>query len=219
MDKFVSIWWTNDTDVAAAGDGRQGIQGGEFHGERRRLSCLRRHQDAGHRRRQEPDAGRTSSARCFIIAASSMRCSLAEAIAQAQKITGKKVVSGEDVRRGLENLDLDAARLKALGLDGFAGTVQDDLRRPQQPFRDLRPAVGRREMGQGQRSRSRPIRPRCSRCSTKPPRPTPRRMAGRRAPSRATTSELQTSLPPSGEGDPEGRMRGRARRARLQGPE
>ena len=44
----------------------------------------------------------------------------AEAIAQAQKITGKKVVSGEDVRRGLENLTLDAARLKAMGLDGFA---------------------------------------------------------------------------------------------------
>jgi branched-chain amino acid transport system substrate-binding protein len=44
----------------------------------------------------------------------------AEAIAQAQKITGKKVVSGEDVRRGLENLTLDAARLKELGLDGFA---------------------------------------------------------------------------------------------------
>ena len=38
----------------------------------------------------------------------------AEAIATAQKITGKKVVNAEDVRRGLENLDIDAARLKAL---------------------------------------------------------------------------------------------------------
>ena len=38
---------------------------------------------------------------------------IAEAIAEAQKITGKKVVTGEDVRRGLENLNLDAARLKA----------------------------------------------------------------------------------------------------------
>ena len=45
---------------------------------------------------------------------------IAEAIAEAQKITGKKVVTGEDVRRGLENLNLDAARLKAIGLDGFA---------------------------------------------------------------------------------------------------
>ncbi len=45
---------------------------------------------------------------------------IAEAIAEAQKITGKKVVTGEDVRRGLENLNIDAARLKAIGLDGFA---------------------------------------------------------------------------------------------------
>ncbi len=49
---------------------------------------------------------------------------IAEAIAEAQKITGKKVVTGEDVRRGLENLNLDAARFKALGLDGFAGSFK-----------------------------------------------------------------------------------------------
>ena len=49
---------------------------------------------------------------------------IAEAIAQAQKITGKKAVSGEDVRRGLENLNLDAARLKELGLEGFAGSFR-----------------------------------------------------------------------------------------------
>ena len=41
---------------------------------------------------------------------------IAEAIAEAQKITGKKVVTGEDVRRGLENLNIDDARLKAIGL-------------------------------------------------------------------------------------------------------
>jgi branched-chain amino acid transport system substrate-binding protein len=45
---------------------------------------------------------------------------IAEGIANAQKLTGKKVVTGEDVRRGLETIDLDAARFKALGLEGFA---------------------------------------------------------------------------------------------------
>jgi branched-chain amino acid transport system substrate-binding protein len=49
---------------------------------------------------------------------------IAEAIATAQKITGKKVVNAEDVRRGLENLSVDAARLKQLGLDGFAGSFK-----------------------------------------------------------------------------------------------
>jgi branched-chain amino acid transport system substrate-binding protein len=49
---------------------------------------------------------------------------IAEAIATAQKITGKKVVTGEDVRRGLENINLDEARLKAIGLAGFASPLK-----------------------------------------------------------------------------------------------
>ena len=49
---------------------------------------------------------------------------IAEAIVEAQKLTGKKVVTGEDVRRGLENLNIDAARLKAIGLEGFASPLK-----------------------------------------------------------------------------------------------
>jgi branched-chain amino acid transport system substrate-binding protein len=45
---------------------------------------------------------------------------IAEAIANAQKITGKKVVTGEDVRRGLESINITPERLKELGLEGFA---------------------------------------------------------------------------------------------------
>ena len=48
---------------------------------------------------------------------------VAEAIRNAQKITGKKLVTGEDVRRGLETLNITAARWKELGLDGFAAPV------------------------------------------------------------------------------------------------
>jgi branched-chain amino acid transport system substrate-binding protein len=35
---------------------------------------------------------------------------IAEGIRSAQKVTGKKAVTGEDVRRGLENINIDAAR-------------------------------------------------------------------------------------------------------------
>jgi len=48
---------------------------------------------------------------------------VAEAIRNAQKITGKKLVTGEDVRRGFETLNITAARWKELGLDGFAAPV------------------------------------------------------------------------------------------------
>jgi branched-chain amino acid transport system substrate-binding protein len=45
---------------------------------------------------------------------------IAEGIRNAQRITGKKAINGEDMRRGLESLNITAARLKELGLDGFA---------------------------------------------------------------------------------------------------
>jgi branched-chain amino acid transport system substrate-binding protein len=49
---------------------------------------------------------------------------IAEAIRTAQKITGKKLVNGEDVRRGFEALDITPARMKELGMEGFAAPVK-----------------------------------------------------------------------------------------------
>ncbi|MDH7796908.1 ABC transporter substrate-binding protein [Beijerinckia sp. 28-YEA-48] len=49
---------------------------------------------------------------------------IAEAIRTAQQITGKKVVDGTDVRRGLESLNITEARLKELGMEGFAAPVR-----------------------------------------------------------------------------------------------
>ena len=49
---------------------------------------------------------------------------IAEAIRNAQKLTGKKVVTGEDVRRGLESLNITEARLKEIGMEGFAAPVK-----------------------------------------------------------------------------------------------
>jgi len=48
---------------------------------------------------------------------------LSEAIHVAQEQTGKSVVTAADMRDGLENIMLDEARLKELGLDGFSAAV------------------------------------------------------------------------------------------------
>ena len=48
---------------------------------------------------------------------------VAEAIRNAQRITGKKVVAGEDVRRGFEALKISAERWKELGLPDFAAPI------------------------------------------------------------------------------------------------
>ena len=49
---------------------------------------------------------------------------LAEAIRNAQKLSGKKVINAEDMRRGIENLDITEARLKELGMEGFAAPMK-----------------------------------------------------------------------------------------------
>jgi branched-chain amino acid transport system substrate-binding protein len=48
---------------------------------------------------------------------------VAEAIRNAQKLSGKKVVVGADVRRGLETLHITEARWKELGFPNFAAPV------------------------------------------------------------------------------------------------
>ncbi len=48
---------------------------------------------------------------------------ISEAIRTAQRLTGKKQVTGEDVRRGLEGLNITDARWKEVGLDGFAAPI------------------------------------------------------------------------------------------------
>ena len=45
---------------------------------------------------------------------------IAEGIRNAQKLTGKQVITGEDMRRGLESLNITQARLNEMGMNGFA---------------------------------------------------------------------------------------------------
>ena len=47
-----------------------------------------------------------------------------EAILAAHKKFGVKVLTGEEIRWGMEHIDIDKARIKALGLEGFMGPVK-----------------------------------------------------------------------------------------------
>ena len=49
---------------------------------------------------------------------------IAEAIRKAQKLTGKRQVDGDDVRRGFEALNITDARWREIGLPGFAAPVR-----------------------------------------------------------------------------------------------
>jgi branched-chain amino acid transport system substrate-binding protein len=69
-----------------------------------------------------------------------------EAIRKAQEKYGKRVVTGEEVRWGAENLNIDNARIKALGVEGIIQPIKtschDHGRRPQ----GERPHVGRQQV-------------------------------------------------------------------------
>ena len=123
MDKFVSIWWPGDADPAASGEAAKGFRELNWHGPGADYPAFADIKklviDAGKSQTQAGEFGTTLYDHGVY---NSML--IAEAIAQAQSMTGHKAVTGEDVRRGLENLNLDPARLKAIGLEGFASPLK-----------------------------------------------------------------------------------------------
>lgn len=123
MDKFVSIWWVGEDDVRASGDAAKGFRELNWHAVGADFPAL---QDI---QKLVVGAGKSQSPRDKVGVNlynhgvyNSML--IAEAIVNAQKITGRKAVTGEDVRRGLETLNVDEARLKEIGLGGFAQPVK-----------------------------------------------------------------------------------------------
>ena len=118
MDKFISIWWPGDDDAKGAGEGAKGFKTLNWHGAGPNYPFIAEINkyvvDKGKSQAAKEKVGQLLYNRGVY---NSML--IAEGIRTAQKITGKKVVNGEDVRRGLENLNVDAARLKELGMEGF----------------------------------------------------------------------------------------------------
>ena len=123
MDKFISIWWPSEDDPRSAGDASKGFKTLNWHGVGASFPVIRdieKHVVAkGLSKAPKDNVGEVLYNRGVY---NSML--IAEAIRNAQKITGKKVVTGEDVRRGLETLNVDAARLKEIGMEGFTDPVK-----------------------------------------------------------------------------------------------
>lgn len=119
MRKFISVWWPSEEDARGAGDGSKGFKTLNWHGVGTGFQAI---QDI---ERLLVAAGKSNTPKDQLGQVLYMHgiynsMLIAEAIGTAQKVTGKKVVNGEDVRRGLESLDLTAARMKEIGLEGFS---------------------------------------------------------------------------------------------------
>jgi len=122
MDKFISIWWPGEDDARGAGEGAKGFKTLNWHATGTNFPALQdviKHVvDKSLSKASKEKVGEVLYNRGIY---NSML--IAEGIRNAQKLTGKKVVTGEDVRRGLETINLDAARLKELGLEGFTSPL------------------------------------------------------------------------------------------------
>ena len=123
MEKFISIWWPTEDDARGAGDGAKGFKTLNWHAATPDFPVIADIQ------KHVVDKGKSQASKDKIGSVLYNRgvynsMLIAEGIRTAQKITGKKVVNGEDVRRGLESLNVDAARLKEMGMDGFAGPIK-----------------------------------------------------------------------------------------------
>lgn len=123
MEKFISIWWPSEEDAKGGGAGAKGFKTLNWHAVGANFPLLQDIEkyvvDKGKSQASKEKVGTVLYNRGVY---NSML--IAEGIRTAQKVTGKKVITGEDMRRGLEDLNVDAARLKEMGLDGFTQPVK-----------------------------------------------------------------------------------------------
>ncbi len=107
MDKLVGVWWAGgDDDARAGGPEAKGYKSLNFNAAGADFPVIQdiiKHVvDKGKSLAPKDKVGENLYNRGVY---NSML--MAEAIRNAQKLTGKKVINGEDVRRGLESLNID----------------------------------------------------------------------------------------------------------------
>jgi branched-chain amino acid transport system substrate-binding protein len=124
MSKFIGVWWSGGEDDARAGGAdAKGYKTLNFHAVG---SDFQAHQDI---KRLLIDAGKSQTepdrlGENLYNRGLMNSVVMAEAIRTAQEITGKSVITSEDMRVGLENLNITEARLEEIGLAGFMAPLR-----------------------------------------------------------------------------------------------
>ena len=124
MDHFIGIWWSGgDDDVRPAGRDGKGYLSLNFNGLGTSYPAI---QDilkyVVDRGKSQVDSRDRVGENLYNRGVYNSVL-VTEAIRNAQRISGKKQVTGEDVRRGFESIKITAARWKELGLEEFGAPV------------------------------------------------------------------------------------------------
>ncbi len=124
MDHFIGNWWSGaNVDVEPAGKAAKGYTAANMALAGTDLPAiqdiLKYVVDAGKSQvADRSDVGKVLYNRGVLNAVV-----VAEAIRIAQKMTGKKAITGEDMRLGLEHMDFTAERMAELGLPNFTAPI------------------------------------------------------------------------------------------------
>ena len=150
-DRIVGVWWSGaEEDVIPAGKAAVGYIAAGFHPSGADFPVIQEILDKVHgvgKGAISPQrVGTIYYNRGLIAAILSV-----EAIRVAQGKFGNQPLTGEQVRWGIENLDISAERIKELGAEGSDVAAQGHLRRPRGRRCGQVPAVERNELGRGQR--------------------------------------------------------------------
>jgi branched-chain amino acid transport system substrate-binding protein len=120
MDHFIGNWWSSsEAEVVPAGAAAKGYKGATFNGAGPNWpvhqDILKHVYNGDVAKAKENNWGEVLYNRTLVAAMENL-----EAVRTAQKRYGNRVITGEEMRWGLENLDTSAARLKELGFDGMS---------------------------------------------------------------------------------------------------
>ncbi len=123
MERFISMWWPSEDDARQTGEAATGFKILNFHetgSDFAALDDIRTHVvEKGLSQVSGPDAVGTNLYNRGVYNSVLM----AEAMRVAQEMTGKTVITGEDMRLGLENLEISTERWAEIGFEGFAQPV------------------------------------------------------------------------------------------------
>jgi branched-chain amino acid transport system substrate-binding protein len=124
MDHFIGVWWSGaEVDVEPAGDAAKGYKSATFHAAGTEFpvfdDVFRYVYDKGLGTAERDKVGEVLYNRGLINA-----MIVVEAIRTAQAIYGQQPLTGEQVRDGLENLDITEERLAELGMTGFTPPIK-----------------------------------------------------------------------------------------------
>src|SRR4029077_5930263 len=125
MNRLVGVWWAGgEDDVRPAGELAKGYSSLNFSGVGQNFPAIQDILKYVVDKGKSQVASRDKVGENLYNRGVMNAVLITEAIRAAQRLTDKKQVSGDDVRRGLETLSITDGRWKELGLPEFAAPIQ-----------------------------------------------------------------------------------------------